>query len=155
MSGTNASFSGTLGAGASTVASLTSNGNVSGTNASFSGTLGAGASTLAATTVSSLTSTGNVAAGGNVTATGTVIGSKIAMAKNGVVTDIVTYSNGVNGADTITLANVVDATNAKVSNSATTSVTLGVVASDVKALTQQGNASNSFLLFFRKLFGSN
>jgi hypothetical protein len=75
-------------------------------------------------------------------------GSIVSLVSGGNTTPLLTFTNGTTNPPTVSLASVVDATNAKVSSTATAG-TVGNVASDVGNLK---GASNAFLDFFKRLF---
>jgi hypothetical protein len=155
----NLSTAGSLNAGASTLASANVTGNLNAGNIASGGTLSAvGATTVAGnltvagnTTVTGLTSNGAVSVTGDVNATGGVVASKVGIQTGSGSVDVLTFNSETS---TVTVASVVDVTNAKVNSISTTPNTVGSVASDVQTLTAS-NATTAFLDFFRKLFGSN
>jgi hypothetical protein len=174
VNATNANFSGNL-----SVTGQTTLGNVSATNgnigtvnattvtattgnirtvnantAAVSGNLSAGN-----TTVGTLTTSGNVAIAGNVTASGkvdasTVVASTVGVKNGDSTVNVLNFNNGAVEMSNVNMTALVDVANAKVNSAVTTPNSVGAVASDVKTL-NQSNASNAFLDFFRKLFGSN
>jgi hypothetical protein len=118
------------------------------------GTTANGALTVSgATTTAGLTTTGNVTINsgqlllkpGSDSAT---TGIALVSADGLTVTPLLTFTNGTTAAPMVSLASVVDATNAKV-NSVATAGTAGKVASDVDNLK---GASNAFFDFFKRLF---